>query len=346
MEGLFDDFDDEILHSSEDDSEISQQIIECEDKPKIKKWLLEHILCTYGTPFKCEEGKDIEFFMDGGELYCDIKINSLSTTFTDEIPDYVKINKLDCRTVMFNFLTNLPREIDGTLHIYKSKLKDFSDIRFPQKIGELNLVDSKLSSLTGLNDYCKHIDQLNLERCDMFKSFDGIPEEIKSIKLLKCNKIKNLIGIPESVDFLELFVLKSFESLEGCPRKLHNGLYILDCPQLSSLANIADLIIGDVEVQDCLLYQLDMTNCRITGDFKLKNNQLNDLENGPKQIDGSYIIEDKYLSKLNASGTTMTNQYNNAKFIYKVRRNYFKEDKNFPQMSNSVKIEKEYIKRE
>lgn len=230
MEGLFDDFDDETFTN---DSDVSQQIIAGEDKPKIKEWLLDHILCMYGTPFKAEEGKDIEFFMEGGELQCDIKINSQSVTFTDEIPDYVKINKIDCGTVMFNYLTNLPREIDGTLHIYKSKLKDFSDIRFPEKIGELNLVDCKLRSLKGLNEYCKHIDQLNLEGCNMFTSFNGIPDEVESMKLLKCNKIKNLIGIPETIDFVELVVLKSFESLEGCPRKLHNGLYISECPQLS-----------------------------------------------------------------------------------------------------------------
>lgn len=112
----------------------------------------------YGTPFKCEEDKDINFFIEKGELYCDIKIDSQNVTFTDEIPDYVRINKIDCGTVKFNYLTNLPREIDGTLHIYKSKLKDFSGIKFPQKIGELNLIDCKLRSLKGLNDYCKHID--------------------------------------------------------------------------------------------------------------------------------------------------------------------------------------------
>ena len=163
------------------------------------------------------------------------------------------------------------------------------------------------------------------------------------IKLVKCKKIKDLQGIPESVNSIDLVGLSSLESLAGCPKKLDDNLYILECKNLSTLANMPSLILGDCEVRDCFLYQLDMVGCRIVGNFKLINNQLNDLQNGPSQLDSSYIVEDKYLKHLQASETKMTNAYNNAKFIYRVRKKYFIEDNKFPQMDDSVKIEKEYL---
>lgn len=344
MEGLFDDdFEDEIVSTDNINNDIANKIIMDEDKPKIKQWLLDNILCKYGDPFKCEEDKDIMFFMDYGELYCDLKFNCYSVTFLNEIPDYIKINKINGGTIIFNSYVNLPKEISGTLFITDYKLKDFSKIEFPEKIDQLNLVDCKIRSLKGLNNTCKHITQLTLERCNMFKSFEGIPDEVNSMKLHTCNKIENLIGIPESIDFMELIQLKTFNSLEGCPKKLKDGLYILECPSLSTLTHIAKLIIGDVEISSCSLYQLDMKGCRITGNFKLSDNHLYDLQNGPSQIDGSYIIQDKYLKKLNASETTMTNVYNNARFIYIVKRKYFIDDNTFPQMSDEVKVEKEYL---
>lgn len=67
-----------------------------------------------------------------------------------------------------------------------------------------------------------------------------------------------------------------------------------------------------------------MQNTRITGSFKLIYVDVVDLENGPKQIDGDYIVIDKYLKYFKASGTKMTNVYNNAKFIYQVSKKRFK----------------------
>lgn len=88
----------------------------------------------------------------------------------------------------------------------------------------------------------------------MFTSFDGIPEEVESMKLSKCKKIVDLQGIPETVNYLSLTSLQSLESLNGCPNKLQNGLYILDCKYLTSLAGSPSLIIGDCEISDSTIY--------------------------------------------------------------------------------------------
>lgn len=88
----------------------------------------------------------------------------------------------------------------------------------------------------------------------MLTSFDGIPEEVESMKLLECKKIVDLQGIPESVNYLSLVSLKSLETLNGSPNKLQNGLYILDCKYLTSLAGCPSLIIGDCEIRKSTMY--------------------------------------------------------------------------------------------
>ena len=344
VEGLFDDFDDDELSIS-NDSNIAQQIIENEDKPKVKQWLLDNIICKYGDPFKAEEGNDIEFFMVDGELHCNLTLKCHTAKLLDNIPDYIKIDKVSCYVLLldgFKSFTNLPKEIDGTLHIYKYMNKELIG-DFPENIGELNLTDSKIRSLKNLNNTCNHIQQLYIENCNMLTSFDGIPENVEGIKLVKCKKIQNLEGIPETVNDISLVSLSSFDSLSGCPKKLNDNMYILDCKNLNTLTYSPSLILGNYEVEDCFLYQLDMTNCRICGNFKLVNNQLNDLQNGPYQIDGSYFVKDKYLKRLQATDTKMTNVYNNAKFTYCIKKTYFQEDNTYPLMDDSVKIQKEYI---
>ncbi len=343
MEGLFDDFDDEILSNSDNSNNVSQQIIETEDKPKIKEWLLDNIICKYGTPFKCDEGNDIEYTFESDGLHCNLKFNVQDAKFMNSIPDYVKINKITCNTVEFADFINLPKEIDGTLNIKGCKEKDLN-VQLPEKLGVLSLINCKIRSLKGLSNTCKSIEHLCIENCNMFTSFNGIPDNVGFIQLIKCKKIVDLEGIPDTVERIVLVSLPSFESLKGCPNKLSNGLYIQECPYLTTLAYCPSLIMDQCEIHDCMLYQLDMKNTRICGTFKLSNNNLSDLENGPKQIDGSYIVSEPYLAKFKANETIMTNAYNNAEFIYQVRKKYFKGNKNdMPQMNNGVKIVCQYL---
>ena len=142
-------------------------------------------------------------------LYCNLHFNGYMTVFMSEIPDYVKINKITCKNIKFNSLYNLPKEIDGTMFIVSYNHTKLIG-NFPEKIGCLKIWNSKIKSLEGLNDNCVSIESLEIETCNNFQYFMGIPEKVGRISIQECNKLQNLIGLPESVDDIELTDLRKF----------------------------------------------------------------------------------------------------------------------------------------
>ena len=176
--------------------------------------------------------------------------------------------------------------------------------------------------MEGVNDNCVSIESLEIETCNNFQYFMGIPENVGRISIQECNKLQNLIGLPESVDDIELTDLRKFSSLEGCPKELKSDLRITDCKKLLSLKYISSLIIGDCSVTYTGIEHLDMTesNTRVIGDFNVSNNKLVDLSNGPEDVRGNYdCAYNPKLTCLNAQDTFMSG-YKKTFYCTKNRR--------------------------
>ena len=307
LENLFDDYDD-LIQDDNDNIEkdsIGKKITDEDIKKKVKEWLRYNIA---SSPENNNIDRNLTFEYIDDILYCNLHFNGYMTVFMSEIPDYVKINKITCKNIKFNSLYNLPKEIDGDMFIdgyNHTKLIG----NFPEKIGCLKIWNSKIKSLEGLNDNCDSIESLEIEACNNFQYFMGIPENVGRVSIQECNKLQNLIGLPESVDDIELTDLRKFSSLEGCPKELKGDLRITDCKKLLSLKYISSLIIGDCSVTYTGIEHLDMTesNTRVIGDFNVSNNKLVDLSNGPEDVRGNYDCA--YNSKLiclNAQDTLMS----------------------------------------
>lgn len=307
LENLFDDYDD-LIQDDNDNIEkdsIGKKITDEDIKKKVKEWLRYNIA---SSPENNNIDRNLTFEYIDDILYCNLHFNGYMTVFMSEIPDYVKINKITCKDIKFNSLYNLPKEIDGDMLIdgyNHTKLIG----NFPEKIGCLKIWNSKIKSLEGLNDNCDSIESLEIEACNNFQYFMGIPENVGRVSIQECNKLQNLIGLPESVDDIELTDLRKFSSLEGCPKELKGDLRITDCKKLLSLKYISSLIIGDCSVTYTGIEHLDMTesNTRVIGDFNVSNNKLVDLSNGPEDVRGNYdCAYNSKLSCLNAQDTLMS----------------------------------------
>lgn len=307
LENLFDDYDD-LIQDDNDNIEkdsIGKKITDEDIKKKVKEWLRYNIA---SSPENNNIDRNLTFEYIDDILYCNLHFNGYMTVFMSEIPDYVKINKITCKDIKFNSLYNLPKEIDGDMLIdgyNHTKLIG----NFPEKIGCLKIWNSKIKSLEGLNDNCDSIESLEIEACNNFQYFMGIPENVGRVSIQECNKLQNLIGLPESVDDIELTDLRKFSSLEGCPKELKGDLRITDCKKLLSLKYISTLIIGDCSVTYTGIEHLDMTesNTRVIGDFNVSNNKLVDLSNGPEDVRGNYdCAYNSKLSCLNAQDTLMS----------------------------------------
>lgn len=307
LENLFDDYDD-LIQDDNDNIEkdsIGKKITDEDIKKKVKEWLRYNIA---SSPENNNIDRNLTFEYIDDILYCNLHFNGYMTVFMSEIPDYVKINKITCKDIKFNSLYNLPKEIDGDMLIdgyNHTKLIG----NFPEKIGCLKIWDSKIKSLEGLNDHCDSIESLEIEACNNFQYFMGIPENVGRVSIQECNKLQNLIGLPESVDDIELTDLRKFSSLEGCPKELKGDLRITDCKKLLSLKYISSLIIGDCSVTYTGIEHLDMTesNTRVIGDFNVSNNKLVDLSNGPEDVRGNYdCAYNSKLTCLNAQDTLMS----------------------------------------
>ena len=307
LENLFDDYDD-LIQDDNDNIEkdsIGKKITDEDIKKKVKEWLRYNIA---SSPENNNIDRNLTFEYIDDILYCNLHFNGYMTVFMSEIPDYVKINKITCKNIKFNSLYNLPKEIDGDMFIdgyNHTKLIG----NFPEKIGCLKIWDSKIKSLEGLNDHCDSIESLEIEACNNFQYFMGIPENVGRVSIQECNKLQNLIGLPESVDDIELTDLRKFSSLEGCPKELKGDLRITDCKKLLSLKYISSLIIGDCSVTYTGIEHLDMTesNTRVIGDFNVSNNKLVDLSNGPEDVRGNYdCAYNSKLTCLNAQDTLMS----------------------------------------
>ena len=307
LENLFDDYDD-LIQDDNDNIEkdsIGKKITDEDIKKKVKEWLRYNIA---SSPENNNIDRNLTFEYIDDILYCNLHFNGYMTVFMSEIPDYVKINKITCKNIKFNSLYNLPKEIDGDMFIdgyNHTKLIG----NFPEKIGCLKIWNSKIKSLEGLNDNCDSIESLEIEACNNFQYFMGIPKNVGRVSIQECNKLQNLIGLPESVDDIELTDLRKFSSLEGCPKELKGDLRITDCKKLLSLKYISSLIIGDCSVTYTGIEHLDMTesNTRVIGDFNVSNNKLVDLSNGPEDVRGNYdCAYNSKLSCLNAQDTLMS----------------------------------------
>ena len=307
LENLFDDYDD-LIQDDNDNIEkdsIGKKITDEDIKKKVKEWLRYNIA---SSPENNNIDRNLTFEYIDDILYCNLHFNGYMTVFMSEIPDYVKINKITCKDIKFNSLYNLPKEIDGDMLIdgyNHTKLIG----NFPEKIGCLKIWNSKIKSLEGLNDNCDSIESLEIEACNNFQYFMGIPKNVGRVSIQECNKLQNLIGLPESVDDIELTDLKKFSSLEGCPKELKGDLRITDCKKLLSLKYISTLIIGDCSVTYTGIEHLDMTesNTRVIGDFNVSNNKLVDLSNGPEDVRGNYdCAYNSKLTCLNAQDTLMS----------------------------------------
>ena len=307
LENLFDDYDD-LIQDDNDNIEkdsIGKKITDEDIKKKVKEWLRYNIA---SSPENNNIDRNLTFEYIDDILYCNLHFNGYMTVFMSEIPDYVKINKITCKNIKFNSLYNLPKEIDGDMFIdgyNHTKLIG----NFPEKIGCLKIWNSKIKSLEGLNDNCDSIESLEIEACNNFQYFMGIPKNVGRVSIQECNKLQNLIGLPESVDDIELTDLRKFSSLEGCPKELKGDLRITDCKKLLSLKYISSLIIGDCSVTYTGIEHLDMTesNTRVIGDFNVSNNKLVDLSNGPEDVRGNYdCAYNSKLTCLNAQDTLMS----------------------------------------
>lgn len=307
LENLFDDYDD-LIQDDNDNIEkdsIGKKITDEDIKKKVKEWLRYNIA---SSPENNNIDRNLTFEYIDDILYCNLHFNGYMTVFMSEIPDYVKINKITCKDIKFNSLYNLPKEIDGDMLIdgyNHTKLIG----NFPEKIGCLKIWNSKIKSLEGLNDNCDSIESLEIEACNNFQYFMGIPKNVGRVSIQECNKLQNLIGLPESVDDIELTDLRKFSSLEGCPKELKGDLRITDCKKLLSLKYISSLIIGDCSVTYTGIEHLDMTesNTRVIGDFNVSNNKLVDLSNGPEDVRGNYdCAYNSKLTCLNAQDTLMS----------------------------------------
>ena len=306
LENLFDDYDDLIQNDNNDieKDSIGKKIYDEGIKKKVKEWLRYNIA---SSPENNNIDRNLTFEYIDDILYCNLHFNGYMTVFMSEIPDYVKINKITCKNIKFNSLYNLPKEIDGTMFIVSYNHTKLIG-NFPEKIGCLKIQNSKIKSLEGLNDNCVSIESLEIETCNNFQYFMGIPEKVGRISIQECNKLQNLIGLPESVDDIELTDLRKFSSLEGCPKELKSDLRITDCKKLLSLKYISSLIIGDCSITYTGIEHLDMTETktRIIGSFNICNNKLVDLSNGPKEIEGNYYCNNNTnLKRLNAQDTVM-----------------------------------------
>ena len=307
LENLFDDYDDLIQNNNDniEKDSIGKKITDEDIKKKVKEWLRYNIA---SSPENNNIDRNLTFEYIDDILYCNLHFNGYMTVFMSEIPDYVKINKITCKNIKFNSLYNLPKEIDGDMFIdgyNHTKLIG----NFPEKIGCLKIWNSKIKSLEGLNDNCDSIESLEIEACNNFQYFMGIPKNVGRVSIQECNKLQNLIGLPESVDDIELTDLRKFSSLEGCPKELKGDLRITDCKKLLSLKYISTLIIGDCSVTYTGIEHLDMTesNTRVIGDFNVSNNKLVDLSNGPEDVRGNYdCAYNSKLSCLNAQDTLMS----------------------------------------
>lgn len=307
LENLFDDYDDLIQNDNDniEKDSIGKKITDEDIKKKVKEWLRYNIA---SSPENNNIDRNLTFEYIDDILYCNLHFNGYMTVFMSEIPDYVKINKITCKNIKFNSLYNLPKEIDGDMFIdgyNHTKLIG----NFPEKIGCLKIWNSKIKSLEGLNDNCVSIESLEIEACNNFQYFMGIPENVGRVSIQECNKLQNLIGLPESVDDIELTDLRKFSSLEGCPKELKGDLRITDCKKLLSLKYISSLIIGDCSVTYTGIEHLDMTesNTRVIGDFNVSNNKLVDLSNGPEDVRGNYdCAYNSKLTCLNAQDTLMS----------------------------------------
>lgn len=307
LENLFDDYDDLIQNNNDniEKDSIGKKIYDEDIKKKVKEWLRYNIA---SSPENNNIDRNLTFEYIDDILYCNLHFNGYMTVFMSEIPDYIKINKITCKNIKFNSLYNLPKEIDGTMFIVSYNHTKLIG-NFPEKIGCLKIQNSKIKSLEGLNDHCDSIESLEIEACNNFQYFMGIPENVGRVSIQECNKLQNLIGLPESVDDIELTDLRKFSSLEGCPKELKGDLRITDCKKLLSLKYISSLIIGDCSVTYTGIEHLDMTesNTRVIGDFNVSNNKLVDLSNGPKEIEGNYYCNtNPNLKRLNAQDTVMT----------------------------------------
>lgn len=307
LENLFDDYDD-LIQDDNDNIEkdsIGKKITDEDIKKKVKEWLRYNIA---SSPENNNIDRNLTFEYIDDILYCNLHFNGYMTVFMSEIPDYVKINKITCKDIKFNSLYNLPKEIDGDMLIdgyNHTKLIG----NFPEKIGCLKIWNSKIKSLEGLNDNCDSIESLEIEACNNFQYFMGIPENVGRVSIQECNKLQNLIGLPKSVDDIELTDLRKFSSLEGCPKELKGDLRITDYKKLLSLKYISSLIIGDCSVTYTGIEHLDMTesNTRVIGDFNVSNNKLVDLSNGPEDVRGNYdCAYNSKLTCLNAQDTLMS----------------------------------------
>lgn len=305
LENLFDDYDDIMQDNNniEKDS-LGKKIYNEDIKVKIKEWLEFNVIITLDSDI--DYGLTFEYI--DNILYCNLQFNSHIITIRSEIPDYVKINKITCNYIKINSLYNLPKEIDGTMIIENYNHTKFIK-SFPEKIGRLIIQNSNLKSLEGLNDNCVSIDSLEIESCNNFQYFMGIPDNVYRISIKNCNKLRDLNGLPESVDDIDLTSLRNFSSLEGCPKRLSDDLRIIDCKKLLSLKYISSLIVGDCNVTSTGIEHLDMTESKtaIIGYFNVSHNKLVDLSNGPKEVKGNYIcMYNPKLISLNAEDTFMS----------------------------------------
>jgi hypothetical protein len=167
------------------------------------------------------------------------------------------------------------------------------------------------NSIKNLNNFPLSCNTLHLSR-NPITSLVGIKP--KQVWYLEANrtKIKNLEGCPEIVTTLDIKDVITFNSLKGNLKKINtNGNFIIQGCSLSSLDNFPIIekgvliYLGDNKITSLLgmptkCHHLNINNnglktligcsTHITGNFRCKNNNLEDLDGFPTVIDGDCIM--------------------------------------------------------
>jgi hypothetical protein len=105
-----------------------------------------------------------------------------------------------------------------------------------------------------------------------------IPVNFNSIKgsvVLSGNKLQSLEGLPEEIFGTLDISNNQLRSLKGCPRIIHE----------------------DFDVSDCFLKSLEFGPEKVFGDYIAERNELVNIDNLAKEIDGDLIIKEQKSNK-------------------------------------------------
>jgi hypothetical protein len=184
---------------------------------------------------------------------------------------------------------------EGYLHNFSPKFKNYVELKgsngIPSSYVEYEWwMDNKAETKEQIEEFLEKSSIFNYKINDdlsvdviqnvniIWENIKLIPIKFKSIQgkvILSGNKLQSLEGLPEEIFGTLDISNNQLRTLKGCPRIIH----------------------GDFDVSDCFLKSLEFGPEKVFGDYIAERNELINIEDLAKEIDGDLIIKEQKSNK-------------------------------------------------